>query len=163
MRRIAVASALAVAYCLAATASLSAHPASTNAPPCTPKKVTLEGKAVYDLCGPATATLSIGGKAYTFRNGYCELHKESLELFLGTLPASPKGNGGKPLFNMTAEHFGGTELSAGGTVAASYGGRQLVNGLTKNTGHFPNQGSFKALTAKATGTWNCHNVIYQAP
>jgi hypothetical protein len=165
MRRIGFAIALAVACCPAATAGLSAHAASTSSPPCTPKKTTLDGSTVYSLCGPATATLSVGGKAYTFRNGYCQLHKstKSLELFLGMLAPTVKGNAGKPILNLTAEHFGGTVLSAGGTVSASYAGKQLVNGLTSVSGHFPNQGSFKTITTNMTGTWNCHGVIYQVP
>lgn len=161
MKRIAPAIALFAACCLAATAS--AHGAS--APPCTPKKATVDGKPVFEFCGPATAALRVGGRAYTFRNGYCQMRTgtATLELYLGTLPASPKGNGGRPLFHLTAEHFGGTVFSAGGTVSASYAGTQLVNDLTKNSGHFPNQGSFKALTKKVTGTWNCHGVVYHGP
>lgn len=165
MKRMALAVALTVGCSFAATASLSAHPASTASPPCTPKKATLNGATVYELCGPATATLRTGGKTYTFRNGYCQLHKssKSLELFLGTLAPTLKGNAGKPVFNLTADHFGGTILSAGGTVSASYGGKRLVNGLTSVTGHFPNKGSFKTITTKITGTWNCHGVLYQVP
>ena len=162
MRRIAAAVTVSIACCLAAAASLSAHAAATGAPPCTPKKVTLQGKTVYDLCGPATATLKVGGRSYTFSKGYCQMRSGSLQLFLGTLAPMLKGNGGKPIFDLTAEHFGGTELSAGGTVSASSGGKQLVNGLTKVSGHFPAQGSFKALTTKATGTWNCHGVVVKA-
>jgi hypothetical protein len=165
VKRIALAVTVALAGCLAATTSLSAHAASTSTPPCTPKKATLKGKTVYYLCGPATATLRVGGKTYTFRNGYCQMHKstKALELFLGTLAPTLKGNAGRPVLNLTAEHFGGTVLSAGGTVSASYAGKQLVNGLTSVTGHFPNQGSFKTITTKVAGTWNCHGVIYQVP
>ncbi len=155
MKRIALAIALTVACSLAAAASLSARAASTSSSPCTPKKATLNGQTIYYLCGPATATLSVGGKAYTFRNGYCKMHKGTgeLELFLGTLAPTLKRNGGKPIFNMTAFNH------AGGTVSADYAGKQLVNGVMSVTGNPPNQGSFKTITTKITGTWNCHNVI----
>lgn len=158
MKRIALAIALTVACCLTAAASTSAHVASTSSPPCTPKKATIKGKLVYYLCGPATATLRVGGKAYAFRNGYCEMHKSTkeMELFLGTLAPTLKGNAGKPIFNMTADH-------ASGIVSASYAGKQLVNGFASLTGHVPNQGSFKTINTKITGTWNCHGVIYPVP
>ena len=165
MKRTVLVLTLTVAGCLGAVGLLSANAAPTNSPPCTPTRATLDGQTVYDLCGPATATVSVGGKTYSFRNGYCKMRKgvKSLQLFLGILAPTLKGNGGKPLFDLTAEHFGGTVFSAGGTVSASYAGKKLVGDLTRDTGHFPNQGLFKGLTTKFTGTWNCHGVVYQAP
>lgn len=152
MKRIALAT-LAVACCVAAVASLSARAAPAGAPPCTPKKATIGGKPVYYLCGPATATVRAGGKTYTFRNGYCELRATGLvQLFLGTLAAPTKSNAGQPLFNLTAN-------GSGGTVSASYAGKQIVNDLMSFTGPV-SQGSFKTITAKITGTWNCHGVVY---
>lgn len=157
MKRIALAIALAVAGCLAAVASLGAHAASTSSPPCTPKKATLSGKTALYLCGPATAALRVGGKTYTFRNGYCEISKSGtgqLELFLGVLVPTLKSNAGKPLFSVLVDKLGGE-------VSATYAGKQLVNGgFTSPTGHLPNRGAFKTSTAKITGNWNCHGVIY---
>jgi hypothetical protein len=153
---------LAAACCLAAAAALSAHAASKGGPQCTPKLAKPNGKPIVYWCGPATGTLTTGGKTYTFAKGLCSQSKTArltLELSLGVLAATTKGNAGKPFIQM---ELGKT----GGTVSAYYGGRRIANDLVTVAGRYPSQGTFASQLGtgqKFTGSWNCHGAIYQAP
>ena len=171
MKRIALTVALTVAGCLAATAPLSAGAASTNAPPCTPKITKVQGHRAAVNCGPATATLTIGGRTYTFRNGFCEVSKSSgaaPELNLGTTVIGVKGNAGKADLNLLVDARLHSRFGSGSVFGADYGGKALLAGesLIKASGKLPASGTFTstvAFGAKFTGTWNCHGVVVQAP
>jgi hypothetical protein len=150
--------------CLAAVGSLSAHAASAGgAPPCTPKLTKIRGHQAAVNCGPATAILHIGGKTYTFRNGFCQKSKAAgtaPELILGTMVLGAKGNAGQPDFSMTIT------AHRSGTVDANYGGKDLLvdEGLINASGDIPSKGTFtSALGAKFSGSWNCRGVVFQAP
>ena len=170
MNRIALAITLTVGCCLAATASLS-DAASTNAPPCTPKITTIQGHRAAANCGPATATLTIGGHTYTFRNGFCEQSKSSgaaPELNLGTTVIGVKGNLGKPNLSLLIDAKLHSRFGSGSVFGADYGGKSLLAGesLIKATGDLPAKGTFTSTVsfgAKFTGTWNCHGVVVQSP
>lgn len=148
-------SVLALACCLAAVASLSAHAASKGAP-CAEKLGKINGKQVVYLCGPATATVHAGGRTYTFHSGYCKQlaaggATTSIELNLGTLAPLLTGNAGKPLFHMLISN-------PDGTVSATYGGKRVVNSLAALTGRA--KGTFKSLVGPSfTGSWNCHGIF----
>jgi hypothetical protein len=171
VKRIALATALTSACCLAATASLSADAASTNAPPCTPKITTIQGHRAAVNCGPATATLRIGGRTYTFRNGFCEQSKSSgaaPELNLGTTVLGVKGNAGKPELSMLIDARLHSKFGTGSVFGADYGGRSLLAGesLIKASGNLPSSGTFTSTVAfggKFTGSWNCHGVVVKTP
>jgi hypothetical protein len=163
--------ALTVACCLAAVASLSADAASTNAPPCIPKVTTIQGHRAAVNCGPANATLNIGGRTYTFRDGFCQQSKaagSAPELNLGTTVIGVKGNAGKTDFSMLIDARLHSKFGSGSVFGADYGGRELLagEGLIKATGNLPSKGTFTstvAFGAKFTGSWNCHGIVYQAP
>jgi len=171
VKRIALTSALTFACCLAATASFSAGAASTTAPPCTPKVTTIQGHRAAVNCGPATATLTIGGRTYTFHNGFCQQSKSSgaaPELNLGTTVIGVKGNAGKPSLNMLVDARLHSTYGTGSVFGANYGGKALLAGesLIKASGKIPGSGTFTSTVsfgAKFTGTWNCHGVIVQSP
>ena len=121
-----------------------------------------------DYCGPATATLKVGSKTYNFKNGYCHTDTKnhiSLGLTLGVIEASAKaGNGGQPLFEMTALTADGISIS---TVNADYAGKVLDSvGTVKLKGSIPSGGTF-ASTGFAkpsfSGSWNCHGVVVSMP
>ena len=158
---------------LSATVALSLLAASTTAvaapsgqvaskPPCTPRLTKIDGKTAAENCGPATLTLKVGGKSYSFKNGLCETSGPKVfTLDLGTLIVGDHAhNGGQPNFSMTVS--GSTA-----DVTAIYGGKDLVGAMTlatvkgagNNTGTFVN----RLLTPKLTGSWNCHGVIYKGP
>ena len=157
---------LAAACCLAATLTVSAYAAPAGgAPPCVPKLQKVHGQPVVYECGSATATLRAGGHSYTFRNGLCQQSKAAglaLQLDLGILAATVKGNAGKPYLSIAIDKAGG------GTVNAYQGGKLIANNLVSFAGHFPIQGTFKAnggggAGANFSGSWNCHGTPWQAP
>ena len=71
-----------------ASPGASAAAASSAAPPCIPKLTTIKGHEQVSYCGPATATLTIAGKTYSFKNGQCSSIKVSgivVDITLGTV------------------------------------------------------------------------------
>ena len=141
--------------------------ASGSAPPCTPKITKIQGHQAAVNCGPATATLHISGKTYTFRNGFCQQSKSAgsaLSLDLGTTVLGVKGNAGKPDFSMLIAHV----HTVASVFGADYGGKDLLDGqsLIKVKGNIPSKGTFTSrviIGPKFTGSWNCHGVVWQGP
>jgi hypothetical protein len=141
--------------------------ASSSAPPCIPKVTPTKGHEQVAYCGPATATLTISGKTYSFKDGYCgedPTAKIELQMTLGTILQSSSSpvNGGDPLFEMTVINTAGLKIA---TVNADYGGKKLDNvGIVSVKGSIPSEGTFKAMgfttPAGFTGSWNCHGVVY---
>ena len=155
---------------LAGVAALSAHAASTGgAPPCTPKITTIEGHRAAVNCGPATATLHINSKTYTFRNGFCQQSKASgsFQLDLGTTIIGVKGNAGRPNFSMLISTHLHTAFGSGSVFGAEYGGKDILGGdsLIKARGTLI-KGTFSSSVASGapfTGSWDCHGAVWQAP
>jgi len=156
--------------CLAAAVSASAHAAPAGgAPPCTPKVTTIHGHKAAVNCGPATATLHISGRTYTFRDGFCQQSKStgSFQLELGTIVIGAKGNAGSPDFSMLISSHLHTAFGSGSVFGADYGGKDLLGGdsLIKAGGTLV-KGTFTSSVAAGapfTGSWNCHGAVWQAP
>jgi hypothetical protein len=153
---------LAATAALAAAALTGASASSAAAAAvCTPKAVTIKGAPGIALCGPATATLTVAGKSYSFRHGFCaELPGSSVfQLSLGvdvTALSGPNNNGDQPGFSLDiAQH------PTIATVAFAYsGGRELVKADSVTiAGKFPQAGTFKGKTSSISGSWNCHGVL----
>jgi hypothetical protein len=153
----------AIGLALAALAGPGAS-ASSAAAPCTPKTPTIKGNQAMALCGPATATVTIGGRTYSFQNGFCAEqipNSDSFQLSLGTdVPTfgGPSNNAGQPFFSM--------DIANGHTIAsiasAYVGGRKLIaNAPISLSGQVPTKGTFKSKGSgpSFTGTWNCHGVL----
>jgi hypothetical protein len=144
-------------------ASASGLRAAASRPPCIPKVTTLGGKHTVVNCGPATATLRVGGKSYSYRDGFCSRSSSTKEfdLDLGTLVLGARGNAGKPYLKISLAtvggyiseaDFGGKKLVASGKI--NFSGSTLK---TKFTGE-------ELLTSKRfTGSWDCHGALYNAP
>jgi hypothetical protein len=164
MRKIGIAAAALIAAAVAGLTGASAL-ASGGRAPCTAKPVTINGDAGLALCGPATATLTIGGKTYTFRNGFCAepiTNSDSFQLTLGVdVPAfsGPNNNGDKPGFSL--------DIAKGQTSAAVafawFGGHELVKEVQVTLkSKTLAKGAFTGTTSAFSGTWNCHGVIYKS-
>jgi hypothetical protein len=133
----------------------------------------VDGKSAINYCGPATATLVIGGSTYKFKNGGCQSIKVSgitVDVDLGTVvqgkdggPA--KGNGKKSWFSMdlsassldllNAVYYGGKELTVGGPVTVT--GSVVKSGSSKGT--FQTSSGASDMSGKPfslSGSWNCH-------
>jgi hypothetical protein len=152
--------ALVVAAAVGGTAVASATHAA-GGPPCVPKIVKIDGKTAVENCGPATATVSVSGKTYSFKTGLCSVSGKTFLLQLGTAVAGVKGNAGYPDLSLTTN---GTNAIA----TTDYKGKDIipvtdflltVQNAGKNTGTFSSGRS----TPKLTGSWNCHGVIYKSP
>ena len=90
MNRIAViASALGLlAACVATTSAVAAPNGGTMATACNPAGkdvVSKSGSLTTTFCGPATATVKLGGKTLTFSKGTCVWTDSSLTLELGKI------------------------------------------------------------------------------
>jgi hypothetical protein len=150
----------------AATAPANSD-ASRGGPPCKPTLIKVQAHPAAVNCGPATATLHIGGKTYTFRNGLCEQSKAAgaaLSLDLGTTVIGARGNAGRPHFTIDVVKNVPT-----GSVGADYGGKTLIDdALATVSGKIPARGTFKskfsgpAFGPSFTGSWNCHGVVWQS-
>ena len=159
-----------LAACLAATAVLAAATASAgtdttrNAPPCMPKVTKIKGHQAAVNCGPATVTLHVGGKTYTFRHGFCQQSASAgsaLQLDLGTVVLGAAGNAGLPDFSMLIAH----NHRIASVFHADYGGKRLLgDSLIDVKGNVPSKGTFtsRATTgARFSGSWNCHGVVWR--
>jgi hypothetical protein len=151
----------------AGAASPRAHAAS-SLPPCIPKITTAKGHEAVEYCGPATATLVLGGKTYNFKSGYCSDDLKAgvqLQVTLGTIVAgqTSKGNDGLPLFELQVIKSSGLTIEtvnadvAGKTLAALSGA--AIKGPISSSGKFTSAKSLLGGSSHFSGTWNCHGSI----
>jgi len=150
-----------------AGASAPAHTASST-PPCVPKISGSGAHMVVDYCGPATATIKIAGRTFSFKDGYCATDVKAhfpLKITLGVIDAvkSPV-NGGDPLFELNDVQETGLSLV---NVNADYGGKVLDSiGTVKLKGSIPEDGTFTSTgfaKPSFSGTWNCNHVVVAQP
>lgn len=122
---------------------------------CALSSKSIKGHKAVVFCGPATASLHIGGKSYSFKSGIC-IWAGSLILTLGTqvngVPASAN-NEGVPLLQLTGS-------SGTGTVYASSGRLHLGMSIVKVAAHGHSSGTFKGreplgATRSFTGSYRC--------
>jgi hypothetical protein len=168
---------LAIGAAPAFAASLAPARAVAASTPCTPSTTQLDGGPAITSCGPATATLTIGGKSYSFKSGSCEseqLFQQPFTLSLGTQAqgktgAGAPGNAGKPFFYLsltpgksqgvlTDAYYGGKKITPGGLIVAM--GTITASGSSKGT--FKNAKGAPELDGKPfliSGSWNCHGVF----
>jgi hypothetical protein len=144
---------------------------SLASPSCIPKSTSVHGKTDVRYCGPANATLLLGGKTYKFRYGRCTSDKAiglTLGVTLGAIDyGNLKTNGGRPLFQLQIDE----RPIAIETVNASRGGKLLISLNTVNakyTASSPLSGTFHSFkgafgTGKPfSGSWDCGGKIYAA-
>jgi hypothetical protein len=141
---------------------------------CNQKTTKVGGFQAFVYCGPATATFTVGGKTYSFKNGTCEkvkLLKVPFALSLGEQTSNktgqvPSSNNGKPYLYfeftpgasdtaITDVYYGGKDISAGGLIDLK--GTLTANGSSKGTFKSTEPLGGKALPF--TGSWNCHGVF----
>ena len=90
--------------------------ATTTRSDCALRSKTIKGHKAVVYCGPATASLHIAGKTYTFKNGTC-IWSGGLILTIGTqlngIPASAN-NEGAPLIQLSSSIGTGTVYAYSG-------------------------------------------------
>lgn len=123
---------------------------------CAPKITKIKGHTAVVNCGPATATLRVSGKTYTFENGTCRTQANGLPLVqLGTSVVGAAKNGGYPEFQLEAVTKDDTTVSAdsGSFHLSALQGKSSGSGMIAFSGHTgDNSISF-------TGSVNCHGVV----
>ena len=132
--------------------------ATTGKPPCSAKFATIDGHRALLDCGPATASLRLGGKTYNFKNGHCVSgNGQYFSLNLGVAVTASGANAGKPNLSIFAESAMFASLSA------SFGGRLVVSdsiihlqsrGLLSGTFN-----SSVTVGAPFTGSWKCNGPL----
>jgi hypothetical protein len=156
--------ALTLAITSASTADGQGKRATTKAP-CVAKPITVGGDSGLQLCGPASATVKVGGKTYSFKKGFCahDLQNQlALQLSLGTdVPVfgSGKPDHGRPLFELTLT----TSAQTGTLLALDFAGRKLVPDDTLVEASYDSSAALKGRFhgKGVSGTWNCHGGIYK--
>jgi hypothetical protein len=138
---------------------------TASAQPCSPSTAKIDGSPAVSYCGPATATLLIGGKTYTFKDGFCQSIKVSgikLDVTLGTIAEGKTGSGvpgnaGKPYFRLDISPGEFSSLLS----PVSSGGKKLTGGATVSySGSVTSKGTFKGMSGTPfSGSWNCHGVF----
>jgi hypothetical protein len=128
--------------------------ATTTRSECALHSTTIKGHKAVVYCGPATASLHIAGKTYTFKNGAC-IWSGGLILNIGTqvngIPVSAN-NEGAPLIQLSS--------SIGTGTAYAFSGRFHLAALIKLTAHGHSGGTFKGreplgATRPFTGSYHC--------
>ena len=136
---------------------------------CVPKSIGVQGKTEIRYCGPATATLLLGGRTYRFRYGRCNSDR-AIGLRLGVTRgaidyASLKTNGGRPLFQLQIDE----QPIAIETVNASWGGKSLISINTVKTNRARSKslsGTFQSIKGafksgkQFSGSWDCGGRLY---
>jgi hypothetical protein len=185
VKQLGLAAVAALAVTVAMTAPAAAGPTVSNRiawssgvparPPCTPQisSVKIDNKSTSEIkeCGPATATLTEGGKTYKFANGYCMAEPSAmapLTLALGTLVVRGTNNDGLTYFSLMLSTTKITSTQYADDLDAEYSGKDLASAsLVTAKDKTPSSGTFTADTTltgstrpQFTGSWNCHGSIY---
>jgi hypothetical protein len=169
--------AMATTIAAPAASAATATPSVTAAATATCSTSNVHGVQTISYCGPATATLHIGGKTYSFQNGECiSIHVSGITVdeTLGAIAedktgAVVKGNAGKPYFSLDLSPgqssdllnnviFGGKQLTPGGPISAS--GTIVSKGTSEGTFKSA-KGAYDSLGKpfSVSGSWNCHGAF----
>jgi hypothetical protein len=122
-----------LALCLAAAGGLaSAGPARTA---CTPGVISFDGSTKARVfCGPAKATIHVGGKTLTFKNGSCERTSKYVSVNIGTVVLGPTTKKKPDYFGIDVGQIPGSTAKpaakdgtyTGGAVAIVSGGKSYA-------------------------------------
>jgi hypothetical protein len=132
--------------------------AASGKPPCTAKFTKIDGHRAVLECGPATATLRVGGKTYNFNDGHCVSGGgQYFSLDLGVAVSTGGANAGKPNLLIFAES------ATFASLTASFGGRLVVSDSIINLkSHGLLSGTFKSsitVSGAFTGSWKCNGAL----
>ena len=122
--------------------------------------MTVGAHAAIAYCGPATATITIGGRTYRFSHGACirSAALGALQLNIGTLVRGASRNAGRPFVGLLIAE----SPSESEAFEADWGGHQLLGDTVIAQGSTVlSRGTFvSVLGAAFSGSWNCHGVVF---
>jgi hypothetical protein len=166
---VAVSALVACVTALSGCGSAATPHVSFTSAACGQKSIGAHGTTETRYCGPATATLRLGGKTYRFRHGRCNSDKAiglELGVTLGTIDYGDlKTNGGRPLFQLQIDE----QPTAIDAVNASWGGKRLIlidTVKTRSTGSRLLHGTFQSSKGafdtgtRFSGSWDCGGKLY---
>lgn len=150
--------------CAAALAGgLASTAGATATSPCTPRSATVGGRHAVAYCGPATVTIDLAGRTYSYHGGVCDLSRtmHGLAIDVGTLVPGAAGNGGRSFASLVIAH----SPSESDAFEADSGGRKLfADTVIVPAGPLYAHGTFTSEFGVAfSGSWNCHGTIYFGP
>jgi len=155
---------------VAAAAPSDGWAAAHTSAACIPKIATIKGHTAVTGCGPAVATVKIGSKTYTFKDGTCSKDPAAnsvLTLDLGTLVAGVTSNDAEPYFSLRFVNDGSLKID---NVTLDYGGKQIlsvdsisVKDSSPAKGTFASTKSVLSSSTHFTGSWNCNGPVTATP
>ncbi len=158
-----------VAFALAASSSLvlAGTGSATNAR-CQAGTTTFGGSPARVFCGPATATVRVGSKTFTFRSGSCDKTSDYLTVNLGTIVIGSPSMPTPDYFGLTVGRLplgGGKPAAkdgtyAGAVISAVHAGKSYAIGQARVTlaggrtrGTFT--GQLALSSTKVSGSFAC--------
>ena len=163
--------ALACTAGVATAATASDQSGMAHASSCIPKISTTNGHTSVTTCGPASATVKIGSRTYSFKGGTCQKDTAAhllLTLDIGTLIAGANSNdGGQTYFSLQLITEGSLKID---TVTVYSGGKKLLSvnsiavaGSNLAAGSFTSAKGLLGGSVHFTGTWDCHGAVTAVP
>ncbi|HEX4033177.1 MAG TPA: hypothetical protein VHX66_01925 [Solirubrobacteraceae bacterium] len=143
----------------AAALGAAATAGATTAHGCPPRHVTVAGHAAIAYCGPATATITTGGRTYHFRHGTCTQSAtvDALQISLGTLVRGASRNGGRSFLGLLIAQSPSESEALEGDLS----GHQLLgDSVIAQNSSLLSHGTFvSVLGSSFSGSWNCHGPV----
>lgn len=138
--------------CLAAPSVAVGVPTAASRTACTPGLISFGGVQARVFCGPAKATVHVGGKTLSFKGGDCERTSKYVSLNIGTVVLGQTNKKKPDYFGLDVGQVPGSTgkpaasdgTYTGGVLAIDYGGKSyavrgdtmkvtLAGGRTKGT------------------------------
>ncbi len=141
-----------LALLLVAASVVVAVPTASSRTACTPGVISYGGAQARVFCGPAKATVHVGGKTLSFKGGNCERTSKYVALNIGTVVLGQTNKTKPDYFGLDVGQVPGSTgkpaasdgTYTGGVLAIDYGGKSyavrgdtlkitLAGGRTKGT------------------------------
>jgi hypothetical protein len=119
---------------LLAAASVVAVPTAASRTVCPHGVISFGGAQARVFCGPAKATLHIGGKTFTFKNGACTRTSKYVSVNIGTVVLGTTTKKKPDYFGLDVGRIPGSKAKpaasdgryTGGTISIAYGGKSYA-------------------------------------
>ncbi len=122
------------AVCLAAASVAIGVPTAASRPACTPGVISYGGAQARVFCGPAKATVHVGGKTLTFKSGSCERTSKYVTVNIGIVMLGQTTKTRPDYFGLDVGQIPGSKSKPassdgrykGGVVAIDSGGKSYT-------------------------------------
>ncbi len=111
-----------LALLLVAASVVVAVPAASSRTACTPGVISYGGAQARVFCGPAKATIHVGGKTLTFKGGSCERTSKYLTVNIGTVVLGQTNKAKPDYFGLDVGQVPGSTSKPAGSDGTYIGG-----------------------------------------